>query len=337
MVTGVSLRAVPSVSWVRNVRLPMQPHAAGTINAYLVDTGDGPVLIDTGFHSTATILTDALAASGVARGTLRAILITHNHADHIGASRWLRAQEWLAPGGELVLHELTDQVGRGIFVDLDQRQRRQLVDNGIDLEQVLEWEADLTAMARLADWPRADRLVRDRDRVELGGVPFTFLHTPGHSPDHCAIHVSADSEPVVFLGDLTLGREMPRVGVRDWYRADPVQDLLDSWLRVRDLDARVALPGHGGPVHDLRALDAAIRAAYHAERREFLRRYQGRLVSAADVMDELVSAQPGATFGVRQFVFYGALAMLTHLHNLGLARRVPGRPVRYEVGAAVLA
>jgi glyoxylase-like metal-dependent hydrolase (beta-lactamase superfamily II) len=330
-VPEVSLRPVRDLSWIRQVRLPLAPHAAGTVNAYVVDTGDGPVLVDTGFHSTATLLAGALEAGGVARGSLRGVLVTHNHADHVGAARVLRAREWLAPGGELVLHELTDQVGRGVFVDFDRRQRQQLLDHGVAPEQVVEWEADLASMAGLADWPEADRLVADGDVVDLGGVPFRFLHTPGHSPDHCAIHVDVDGDPVLFLGDLTLGRAMPRVGVRDWYREDPIRDLLESWARIRGVDARLSLPGHGGPVDDLRALDADIRAAYRSEVDMFRTRYAGRTVSAADVMAEFVAGAPESTFGARQFAFYGALAMLAHLARLGAALQLPGRPVRYAV------
>lgn len=315
---------------MHTVRLPLQPHARGTVNAYLVETGDGPVLVDTGFHSTVTILSDALAAAGVERGGLRATLITHNHADHIGAARWLRANDWYAARGELVLHELTARVGRGVFVELDRRQRRQLLDNGIPADQVVEWESDLAAMAGLADWPSPDRLVRGGDTLEYGGVRFTFRHTPGHSPDHCAIVAEFDGRAVVFLGDLTLGRGMPRVGVRDWHRPDPIQDLLASWDTVRGLDAVVALPGHGRPIHDLRGLDADIRAAYQRWRDTFVERHRGRLVSAAEIM--LGTVDPGEPFGVRQFVFYESLAMLAHLHRRGQARRLPGHPIRYEIG-----
>ena len=334
MTVEVAARPVPAVSWVRGVRLPLRPHSPGTVNAYLVSTGDGPVLVDTGFHSTATILGDAMTASGIARGELAATLVTHNHADHVGGSRWLRTNDWYRPGGALVMHELTDQVGREVFVDVDGRQRRQLLDNGLTADQAARWEADVAAMAGLADWPAADRLVRGGEAVEVGGVLFTFVHTPGHSPDHCAIRAELDGERVVFLGDLTLGRGMPRVGVRDWHRDDPIQDLLDSWWLVRGFDVRVGLPGHGGPVEDLLALDADIRAACDEELRSFVRRYGGRVVSAADVMDTEVAGLPDASFGLRQFTFYGALATLTHLHRKGLARLVPGSPIRYEVTSA---
>ncbi len=53
---------------------------------YLVDTPDGPALVDTGPTSTLPAVEAALAARGLALGDLRHLLLTHIHLDHAGAS-----------------------------------------------------------------------------------------------------------------------------------------------------------------------------------------------------------------------------------------------------------
>src|SRR5205807_224170 len=56
--------------------------------AYLVETADGLVLIDSGLEDEPTVVTDQLVELGFDPQRLRAILLTHVHADHsLGAQR----------------------------------------------------------------------------------------------------------------------------------------------------------------------------------------------------------------------------------------------------------
>ena len=59
-----------------------QPHVIGT---YLL-LGDEPAIVDPGPTSTLASLEAGLAAHGVALADLRAILLTHIHLDHAGAT-----------------------------------------------------------------------------------------------------------------------------------------------------------------------------------------------------------------------------------------------------------
>jgi len=45
--------------------------------------------------------------------------------------------------------------------------------------------------------------VEDRERLDVGDVRLTFLHTPGHTPEHIAVLAEGSTEPVrLFTGDL---------------------------------------------------------------------------------------------------------------------------------------
>jgi len=60
-------------------------------HAYLVETGAGPYLIDTGVDPDAAAVRANIEGLGVALTDLRGILLTHAHADHAGGARALAA------------------------------------------------------------------------------------------------------------------------------------------------------------------------------------------------------------------------------------------------------
>jgi glyoxylase-like metal-dependent hydrolase (beta-lactamase superfamily II) len=62
------------------------------VGAYLIDTVDGPTLVDCGANSTIDALTAGLARHGVSVDELRHILLTHIHLDHAGGAGGLVAR-----------------------------------------------------------------------------------------------------------------------------------------------------------------------------------------------------------------------------------------------------
>ena len=57
--------------------------ALGFVNAFLVDSGDGLVLVDTGVPGSAPRIMEAVRSLG--KGDVRHILVTHCHSDHSGS------------------------------------------------------------------------------------------------------------------------------------------------------------------------------------------------------------------------------------------------------------
>src|SRR3954452_7860488 len=83
----------------------------GPVNAYLLDTGDGPVLIDTGFPGDELRILGALAELALPPHGLRDIVLTHAHADHVGGSGALRA----GPGALIAMHPLAAALVAGVW------------------------------------------------------------------------------------------------------------------------------------------------------------------------------------------------------------------------------
>src|SRR3954465_7038348 len=72
----------------------------GPVNAYLLDTGAGPVLIDTGFPGDELRILGALAELALGPRGLQAIVLTHAHPDHVGGAAALRE----ATGAPMHMH-----------------------------------------------------------------------------------------------------------------------------------------------------------------------------------------------------------------------------------------
>ncbi|WP_347241408.1 MBL fold metallo-hydrolase [Thermus sp.] len=141
------------------------PIALGPLqeNAYLVETREGPVLIDPGDEPEK--LFALFRETGL---TPRAILLTHAHFDHVGA---------VAP--------LVETLDLPVYLH--------------PLDLPLYEGADLAARAWGFTIPKPPLPVRP---LEEGARLFGFhvLHLPGHSPGHVAFHDPEGAQ--VFSGDL---------------------------------------------------------------------------------------------------------------------------------------
>ena len=192
----------------------------------LLLTGDHPTLVDTGFaaHAEATAQLTREHAPFVA-----AVVNTHWHSDHVGGNHHFQSA-----GARII----------GSHPDATDLQRR---DPGC-------------CVAEYLDQPVApytiDQTVGDGDRLDLGEHTWQVLAVPGHTPGHLALWNPDDA--VLVVGDTLSAYDVGWVNVM---RDGPagIDDSLDSLHRLRELDARVAVPGHGPLVEDpATAIDKAI-------------------------------------------------------------------------------
>jgi glyoxylase-like metal-dependent hydrolase (beta-lactamase superfamily II) len=209
------------------VRVHRHVASAMPVNAYLVETPDGVVAVD----STLTV-SDARALRQRADALdkpLRAVLITHAHPDHYGGSVELVGSDEIpivaAEGVDAVIRrddEIKEGIIRPMFGD---------------------------------EWPRErmfpTRIVSDGDTVDFGGTSFTVLDLgPGESP-HDSVWFLGDERRTVFLGDQVYDRKHA-------YLAD---GFFEEWLGHLDRlqgelpsDASLHI-GHGGPVTPARFVE----------------------------------------------------------------------------------
>lgn len=148
--------------------------------------------------------------------SVRAIVHTHTHIDHVGATAPL--QRWSGAGAHI--HEadrfLYDMLGVQAAL--------------LGIPQVPE-KCDLTG-----------ELVDDH-RLAFGAFEMRVLHTPGHTPGSCSFHVESPEGSIVFTGDTLFRRG---IGRTDLWGGDSA--LITRSLKERLLaldDDTLVVPGHG--------------------------------------------------------------------------------------------
>lgn len=193
----------PSLEVIRFETGPLQE------NAWLVvdRASDDAVMVDPGDDGA-----DLIAGIQAAGATLRAIWLTHAHFDHVGAVRALREHF----GVPAFLHEAD--------IPMFEAGPFQAASYGIPFD---------------GDEVPSERFVEGQG-VRVGGLSFTVMHTPGHSPGHVVLH----GHGVALVGDCLFAGSIGRTDLPLGNAAE----LGRSLRRIVALppDTRV-LPGHGPP------------------------------------------------------------------------------------------
>jgi glyoxylase-like metal-dependent hydrolase (beta-lactamase superfamily II) len=200
-------------------------HGTGT---YIIGRGD-VVVIDPGplldSHR------DALAAA-LAGERVRAILVTHCHADHSPLAAWLTAET----GAPTVAFGSHPRPAEGATDQVDGEPEDLGVDaegKPIRIEETVDHEFSPT------------HAVADGDPAFVGaGMTFTAVHTPGHTSNHTCFAYAEES--ALFTGDHVMGWSTTVVSPPDGDMAAYIESL-DKVARRTD---SVLWPTHGPPRHD---------------------------------------------------------------------------------------
>ncbi len=151
------------------------------VASFLITTPDGHILLDGGFEETVPHIQDGVRKLGFKLGDVKFLINSHAHFDHAGGLAGLKR----LTGAKLLISEadapLVAGGGSGDFY----------------------W-GDKPTFEPVA----ADRLLRDKDEVKLGGVTLTARLTPGHTKG-CTTWTMKVREgvrelDVVFVGSTTV-------------------------------------------------------------------------------------------------------------------------------------
>lgn len=179
---------------------------------YLIDAGE-PVLVDCGSGHGFDNLIVNIGKAGFRPDDLKTLIMTHCHADHIGAAGLLRSHF----GTKLVMHENdADILERG----------------DIRLTAAFCFEVDLKPT------PVDVRLTGDAGSLEFPDHPVRWVHTPGHTPGSISLHMEEGGKKILFAQDI--GAPLLKE-----FDCDP-NAWLDSLRKLFTLEADILCDGHSG-------------------------------------------------------------------------------------------
>lgn len=193
-------------------------------NTYLIGDGQALFAVDPSCHAESIL-------QAIGDRTLDAIVITHYHYDHIGAAKDLRD----ATGATVIASAIdAPSIDGSHYADPDRN--------------------------RAKPCP-VDQVVADGDIVELGGMAWKVIATPGHTPGCVCFYLDPrfgnhpDRSPVLISGDTLFAGA---IGRTDFFGGS-MDEMRASLKRLAVLpDNTLVLPGH----NDLTTIGAERRRVF---------------------------------------------------------------------------
>src|ERR1700761_804309 len=321
------IEVAPGVRWLR---FPL-PFALNHINLYLLDDGDGWVLVDTGIKSDISydLWRKHFEVALEGRPILQ-VIGTHFHPDHIGCAEFLVEHfnaEFLTTREEwLMATMLQSETSRGAekfwaefyrSVGLDEEMLKAVATRGENYSE------------RVGHMPRPFTRLTDGDQIRIGERTWHVIIGTGHSPELITLYSAEDK--LFISSDQVLPGISPNISVHapEPY-GDPLTEFLDSCAKLTALDPiAYVLPMHGRPFYGLHErLEELVR--HHGERLALTIEACRTPITVVELLPIMFKRK--LDFQQTQFAIGEALAHVNHLVVLGDLARIaePGQPLRYQ-------
>ena len=205
------------------------------VNNYLIPSGDGRILIDTGYAGGFAHFQKMLEKHGVRPEEIRYVFLTHAHDDHAGFLNEVLA----ATDADVILHPKA----------VEGLQRGQNSFEG-GCSSLLAW-VFCQILALFGHGEHRYPPIRDEylgrlipigsERFRALDFPCEVLETPGHTADHIAL-LAGD---VLFCGDAAMNGFPSLRRATIWIESLP--QFKRSWETILERSPRLLCPAHGKP------------------------------------------------------------------------------------------
>jgi len=197
-----------------------------SVNCYLVRTGDGFILIDTGRTNKRGAIEKQLESAGCQPGNLTLIVLTHGDFDHCGNAAYLRKKF----GTQIAMHK--DDSGMVERGDLLWNRNKQNI--------LIRTIFKLFFRLRKSDRFKPDLYIDEGYDFSGYGFDAKVLDIPGHSKGSIGILTASGD---LFCGDLLANIAKPEI----WSIIDDSVAAHASVEKLKCLQINTVYPGHGQP------------------------------------------------------------------------------------------
>jgi len=248
--------------WIR-VKVPL-PFPLKFVNAYLIPGEGGWTLIDPGLRTPEAerLWLEAMERCGIRAADIRAVVLTHQHPDHIGLAGWFQersdAPVYMSEQAYGYAMRLWGP-GRTFTAELQALYRENGLPRG--LEEALEdhLERFVAMVSPLPD----PSFVRGGGTIEIGGVSWEIIDTPGHADGHLCFW-QRDAR-LMLCGDQVLPGITPNISLVPGGEPGVLARYLNSLAMLEAFEAEWAYPGHRDPFRGMRSRIGEIKA-HHIRR-----------------------------------------------------------------------
>jgi glyoxylase-like metal-dependent hydrolase (beta-lactamase superfamily II) len=189
-------------------------------------------LIDAGMAGKGNYKIQSLQREGIELSSIKRIIMTHTHLDHIGCLSEIQRE---IPSAELWVHQLEADL-------LEKGEERAVY--GMDMFRTLcQMQFRLKPGAFKF---QVDRKLQGGETLDLGDSAWEVIHIPGHSIGSIGLY----HRPMKILipGDVVYADYA--IGRFDLYGAN-ASELMKSLMRLAELEVDILLPGHNQIVKGL--------------------------------------------------------------------------------------
>ena len=193
------------------------------VSSFLIATPEGHILLDTGFEMTVPHIRTNIATLGFKLEDVRILLSSHAHMDHVGGHALMRR----LTGAKILMSEADAAlVASGGTTDFT------------------PYSTNMTAYPPA----KADQLLREGERITLGGSTLVCHLTPGHTKGCTTWTMDLSEEGklrhVLFFGSTTVLDGVSLVNNPKY--PNIVQDYLATFAKLKALPCDVFLAPHAG-------------------------------------------------------------------------------------------
>ncbi|MDR3578038.1 MAG: MBL fold metallo-hydrolase [Anaerolineaceae bacterium] len=198
------------------------------VNCYLVQSGGGFFLIDTGWAKKQDDLVRDLEIAGCSPENLKLIILTHGDFDHSGNGAYLRQKY----GAKIGMHtgDLENVESGDLFANKKINPVTKVIAKTL---------FSVTGLAVFTTFT-PDLFLKDGQDLSMYGWEAAVIHLPGHSTGSIGI-LSSNGD--LFCGDLLVNTKKPALNTL----GDNFTEMKTSLEKLKSLPIKTVYPGHGSP------------------------------------------------------------------------------------------